>query len=140
VEQLDTIGGDRRDDRRYEMQLEVRWKLVRRRRVIDNGVGHTMDLSSGGIRFYAGRELPIGLNVDLSVCWPVRLHNVAPMQLAIQGRIVRSADGWAAIRTVAHEFRTMGIPSEHREVLATMTRTPGLLMASGGASDLRKIH
>src|SRR5580658_750251 len=107
---MDTIGGERRNHRRYDMQLELRWKLVRRRRVIDNGVGHTLDLSSGGVRFHAGRELPVGLNVDLGVSWPVRLHNVAPMQLAIQGKIVRSADGWVAIRTVAHEFRTMGIP------------------------------
>jgi hypothetical protein len=138
---MDTIGGERRHDRRYDMQLELRWKLVRRRRVIDNGVGHTLDLSSGGIRFYAGRELPVGLNVDLAVAWPVRLHNVAPMQLAIQGKIVRSTDGWAAIRTVGHEFRTMGIPAEHRQVLAGMSRTPGLMMASGGGGgDFRKVH
>jgi hypothetical protein len=137
---METIGGERRSDRRYDMQLELRWKLVRRRRVIDNGVGYTFDLSSGGIRFHAGRELPVGLNVDLAVSWPVRLHNVAPMQLAVQGKIVRSGDGWAAIRTVQHEFRTMGIPSEHRGVLASITRTPGVLMAARGVTDFRKVH
>lgn len=139
VQQIDTIGGERREDRRYDMQLDLRWKLVRRRRVIDNGVGYTLDISSGGIRFQAGRELPVGLNVELAVSWPVRLHNVAPMQLAIQGRIVRSADGWAAIRTVQHEFRTMGIPAEHRALLANVSHTPGLLMTANG-SDVRKIH
>ena len=140
MEQLDTIGGERRNDRRYDMKLELRWKLVRRRRVIDNGVGFTLDLSRGGVRFHAGRELPIGLNIDLSVAWPVRLHNVAPMQLAIQGKIVRSTDGWAAIRTVQHEFRTVGVPQEHRQALANVGRTPGLLMAANSGSDFRKIH
>lgn len=137
---METIGGERRNDRRYDMQLEVRWKLVRRRRVIDNGVGYTFDLSSGGIRFHAGRELPVGLNVDLAVSWPVRLHNVAPMQLTVHGKIVRTGDGWAAIRTVQHEFRTMGIPSEHRGVLANMSRTPGVLVAVRGGADFRKAH
>jgi hypothetical protein len=133
VEQIDSIGGERRSDRRYDMQLDLRWKLVRRRRVIDNGVGYTLDMSSGGVRFQADRDLPVGLNVELSVSWPVRLHNIAPMQLAIQGKIVRAANGWVAIQTVQHEFRTMGIPAEHREVLGGLSRTPGVLMAAGAA-------
>ncbi len=140
VQQVETIGGERRDDRRYDMKLELRWKLVRRRRVIDTGVGYTLDLSRGGIRFHAGRDLPVGLNVDISVAWPVRLHNVAPMQLSVQGKIVRSSDGWVAIRTVQHEFRTQGVPQEHRDLLANMGRTPGLLMSSAAGADVRKVH
>jgi hypothetical protein len=140
VQNNDSIGGERRHNRRYDMKLDLRWKLVRRRRVIDNGTGFTFDLSRGGVRFHAGRDLPVGLNVDLSVAWPVRLHNVAPMQLVIQGKIVRSSEGWAAIRTVQHEFRTMGVPQEHREVLANMQRTPGLLMSTSvGAVDFGKL-
>jgi hypothetical protein len=136
VQQLETIGGERRDDRRYDMRLDLRWKLVRRRRVIDQGVGFTYDLSRGGIRFQAGRELPVGLNVELSVSWPVRLHNVAPMQLAVHGKVVRSSNGWVAIRTVQQEFRTLGVPQEHREVLANLGRTPGLLMSNPAGVEL----
>ena len=135
---MESINGERRDDRRYDMKLELRWKLVRRRKVIDNGTGFTFDLSRGGVRFHAGRDLPVGLNVDLSVAWPARLHNIAPMQLVIQGRVVRSYNGWAAIRMVQHEFRTQGIPPEHREVLATMQRTPNLMALS--AAEVRKIQ
>ncbi len=135
---MESINGERRNDRRYDMKLELRWKLVRRRRVIDNGTGFTFDLSRGGVRFHAGRDLPIGLNVDLSVAWPVRLHNIAPMQLAIQGRIVRSHNGWAAIRMVQHEFRTTGVPAEHRDVLAKMQRTPNLMAV--GSDSIRKIQ
>jgi hypothetical protein len=126
-EGADTIGGERRDDRRYQLHLEVKWKLIRRRRVLDTGVGHTIDVSSGGILFDAGRKLPEGLNVELSIAWPVLLHNLAPMQLVASGRIIRS-NGWkVAIQTVQHEFRTVGVPSEHREALAATGRTPGLL-------------
>src|SRR6516162_9237728 len=85
------IRGDRRSDRRYEIALDVRWKLIRRRRVLDAGVGATLDLSSGGILFEAERALPTTGNVELSIAWPVLLHNVSPMQLFVTGKIVRAA-------------------------------------------------
>src|SRR5689334_5982578 len=89
-EKPDIIAGGRRRDGRYDIRVEVRWKLGRRRRVLDNGVGQTLDLSSGGLLFDAGRPLPAGLNVELSVSWPVLLHNTAPLQLIVSGKIVRS--------------------------------------------------
>ena len=123
----DTIGGDRRDDRRYHLQLEVKWKLIRRRRVLDSGVGQTIDMSSGGILFDAGRRLPEGLNVELSIAWPVLLHNLVPMQLIASGRIVRTDGRHVAIQTNQHEFRTVGVASEHRDLLSSPGRTPALL-------------
>ena len=126
----DKIAGDRRRDKRYEIGLDVRWKLIRRRKVLDTGVGRTMDLSSGGALIDAGRPLPPGLNMELSITWPVLLHNVAPLQLVISGKIVRAKGTHAAIRMVQHEFRTAGVPSEHRTVLAAAVRTP--LAFAGG--------
>jgi PilZ domain len=104
----DVIGGDRRQNRRYHLQLELRWKLIRRRRVLDSGTGRTIDFSSGGILFDAGRHLPEGLNVELSICWPVLLHNSSPMQLVVTGKIVRVTSKNVAIQTIQHEFRTLG--------------------------------
>ena len=125
--QGDAIGGERRQDRRYHLQLELKWKLIRRRRVLDTGTGQTVNLSSGGILFDAGRHLPEGLNVKLSIAWPVLLHNVAPMQLVAAGKIVRGDGRRVAIQTVQHEFRTAGIPSEHRNGLAGADRNPAML-------------
>ena len=76
----DQIQGERRGDRRYDIALELRWKLVRRRKVLDSGFGRTVDLSSGGVRFDAGRLLPVGMGIELSIAWPALLHNVAPMR------------------------------------------------------------
>jgi c-di-GMP-binding flagellar brake protein YcgR len=110
----DKIGGDRRQDRRYDIQLDLRWKLIRRRRLIETGPGFTMDISSGGMLFDAGQQLPAGLNVELLISWPVMLHNTAPLQLVVTGRIVRSNGTRAAIRMTQHEFRTIGATSELR--------------------------
>jgi hypothetical protein len=104
----DQIAGDRREDRRYPMALELKYKLIRRRRVLEVGKGATLDLSTGGILFEAEHALPVGLNVELLIDWPVLLHNVAPMRLMVTGKIVRNAGRQVAIQSVQHEFRTQG--------------------------------
>jgi len=125
--EIDAIAGDRRQDRRYQLHLELKWKLIRRRRVLDTGTGHTIDVSSGGFLFDAGRRLPEGLNVELAIAWPVLLHNVAPLQLVATGRIVRGNGHQVAIRTTQHEFRTVGHPGEHRALAEPSARGTALL-------------
>jgi hypothetical protein len=127
--QEDGIHGDRRNDRRYRIHLELRWKLIRRRRVLDTGTGQTVDLSSGGILFDPGRQLPMGLNVELAIAWPVLLRNEAPMQLIVSGRIVRSGQNRAAVSMTQHEFRTQG--SAEQRAGKHLANPPTLLLANG---------
>jgi hypothetical protein len=134
------IGGDRRNDRRYGLQLDVKWKLIRRRRVLETGTGHTIDLSSGGLMFDAGRRLPEGLNVELSITWPVLLHDVAPLQLVVSGRIVRTDGQRIGVRAVQHEFRTMGVPADQRKPAAGAQRTPPVLANPTNFIGLGKMH
>lgn len=135
VQEFDTIAGDRRRDRRYGIELDVRWKLIRRRRLLESGEGHTLDVSSGGILFDAGRPLPAGLNVELSITWPVMLHNVAPLQLLVYGKIVRSEGRRTAIRMVQHEFRTAGAVMERRLALATGARSASTVLSRVGGTN-----
>ncbi len=134
----DAIGGERREYRRYHLQLELKWKLIRRRRLLDAGVGRTVDVSSGGIRFDAGRHLPEGLNVELSISWPVLLHNVAPMQLVATGKIVRCDGLQAAIRTMQREFRTVGVSSGRPIPWEMAPRDPSMLPGSAIFAALGK--
>jgi len=94
--------------------------------VLETGAGKTLDLSSGGLLFDPGRHLPEGLNVELSITWPVLLHNVAPLQLVVSGRIVRASGRSIAVRTVQHEFRTVAATPEHRNGIARNTPPPML--------------
>jgi hypothetical protein len=122
LKELQSNNGDRRFDRRYGIRLELKWKLIRRRRILDQGTGHTIDVSSGGILLDCGRTIPAGLNIELSIAWPVLLHNAAPLQLAVSGRIVRCDGHRAAIRMLQHEFRTTGIPAEQRGMFPVSAR------------------
>lgn len=139
-QRTDGIAEDRRQDRRYDITLELRWKLIRRRKVRDNGTGKTIDLSSGGIFFEAHRQLPVGLNVELSIAWPILLHNSSPLQLLVSGRIVRVSGTKVAIRMTQHEFHTAGLPVGEREMLASGSRTPGALLSRTPLSLLGKIQ
>lgn len=136
----DQIAGDRRKDRRYELHLDLRWKLVRRRRVLFSGSGKTLDLSSGGLKIETDKPLPAGLNVELSVCWPVLLHNVAPLQLFVTGKIVRCDGNMAAIRTTQHEFRTIAMSSEHRSLLGRPKGVPAALTRHAEVAGLGKLQ
>jgi hypothetical protein len=106
------INGDCRANRRYEISLELRWKIVRWKRVLDSGSGRTLDLSSSGILFESGRPLAPGAKIELSIVWPVLLQNMTPLQLFANGRIVRSDRSRTAMRMAHHEFKTLA--AEHR--------------------------
>jgi hypothetical protein len=129
------IAGERRSDRRYSILLDLRWKLIHRRRVVDAGTGSTFDLSSGGVRFESVRQLPVGLNVELAISWPMLLRDIAPMQLVVHGRIVRSEGGQTAMRMTQHEFRTLGVPANHCSAPPETVRrhTPFLATVNGAA-------
>jgi c-di-GMP-binding flagellar brake protein YcgR len=139
-EEAQTIAGDRRGDRRYEIRLDTRWRLVRRRRVLETGSGRTLDFSSGGVLFEPGRQLPIGLNVELSISWPVLLHDVAPLQLLVCGRVVRSDGRRTAIRMVQHEFRTVGVPAEPRRPAARPSASSAAFANLGAMTGLEKVQ
>jgi hypothetical protein len=121
--------GDGRYGNRHDVDLEVRWKLILHRKVVDAGVGRILALSSRGIVFEAGRTLPIGLDMEVSVSWPV-CRDVAPLQVVVLGRIVLS-DGWrVALRMIRHEFPATARFPEYRQAQATEMRAPSPLLAS----------
>ena len=106
-EPSEQIAGERRSDRRYDISLELRWKVLRRKRTLDSGLGRTVDLSSGGILFETGRKLPVGLKVQLSIAWPV---------LAAQ-RLAAAVDGvgtGGAIGQPARRHRDYSARISHR--------------------------
>jgi hypothetical protein len=112
----------------YDVDLELRWKLIHGK-VVEVGIGRAVGLSGSGILFDAGRTLPVGFDVELSICWPV-LHNMAPLQLVVLGRIVRSEGQRVVLRMIRHEFRTAIRSLDHRQMPAAGVRAPSSMLAS----------
>jgi len=106
---VELINGDRRYNRRYDLSLELRWKRLRRGKVLDLGTGTTIDLSSGGILFHAEKALPPGERVELCIAWPLLVDDMPRLQLIVSGIVVRSVGRQNAIRMIQHEFRTVAV-------------------------------
>ena len=99
----------RRWPRRYDIALEVRWRLIQGKRPLGAGTGTTLNLSSGGVLFETDRKLASGGAIELAIAWPVLLRNVAPLQLKIMGEIVRAEGRRIAVAIGNYEFRTVGL-------------------------------
>jgi hypothetical protein len=116
------ISGERRDARRYDIRLNLKWKLIRRRKTLDSGEGSTVDMSSSGMQIETGKPLPLGFQVDLSISWPVLLHMVSPLQLTVSGHVARTENGRTAIRIAKHEFRTVAVAADNQRIMTARPR------------------
>lgn len=101
---MEVIHQDRRDDRRYPIELELQYKVLARNRTHLRGSGRTRNMSSGGVLFGGDQDLPPGAFVELSIRWPVLLQNTSPLTLLVVGRVVRSGDRTVAVKTSRYEF------------------------------------
>ena len=100
---------ERRSHRRFPIALKVRWRFTHDKGALDSGIGTTVDLSSGGLSFETDGALRPGTSIELSIAWPVLLHDAVPLQLMVVGDVVRSAGRLVAARIRHHEFRTVAL-------------------------------
>ena len=99
---------ERRTKRRFQIDQEVKYKMLYGQRIAETGVGRTMNISSGGVWFSTETMLTSGMPVELSMSWPVLLNDSCPMKLMIYGCVVRSNEKGAAVAIERYEFRTQG--------------------------------
>src|SRR5262245_12074116 len=99
---------ERRIKRRFQIDQEVRYKMLYGQRIAETGVGRTVNISSGGVWFSTESMLTSGMPVELSMNRPVLLNESCPMKLMIYGCVVRSNERGAAVAIERYEFRTQG--------------------------------
>jgi len=99
---------ERRSKRRFQIEQEVRYKMLYGQRIAETGAGRTINISSGGVWFTTESMLTMGMPVELSMSWPVLLNDSCPMKLMIYGCVIRAHDGGAVVAIERYEFRTQG--------------------------------
>ena len=110
---------ERRTKRRFQIDQEVKYKMLYGQRIAETGVGRTVNISSGGVWFSTENMLTSGMPVELSLSWPVLLNDSCPMKLMIYGCVVRSNERGAAVAIERYEFRTSGARAFQQPVLPT---------------------
>lgn len=111
---MEFVLGDRRANRRYDIRLQVHYRLLRGSRVLYEGRGTTINMSRGGVTFETGRFLPSGLSIQMWIDWPILLRGCERTLLRVTGRILRCDGDTVAVRTTWHEFVRAEAPSERK--------------------------
>ena len=100
------LPGERRLKRRFEMQREIRYKLTTANAPVRSGVGHTLNIGSGGVAFVCDHRVEEGSFVELSIAWPAKLNDSCPMRLIVFGRVLRGGLTGGVASIDKYEFRT----------------------------------
>jgi hypothetical protein len=101
------IHGDRRLERRYQYEMELRFSY-HQGGAMQFGSGHTLDLSRGAVRFASENPPPNGADVELRIAWPYLLQNVCPLELVVRGTTVTTKGRGTVLKMDDYEFRTCG--------------------------------
>jgi c-di-GMP-binding flagellar brake protein YcgR len=104
----DSSERERRAKRRFQVEQDVRYKMLYGQRIAETGSGKTANISSGGVWFTTESMLTTGMPVEVSMNWPVLLNESCPMKLMIYGCVIRSNEKGAAVAIERYEFRTQG--------------------------------
>ena len=110
---------ERRTKRRFQIEQDVRYKMLYGQRIAETGMGKTVNISSGGVWFTTENMLTTGMPIELSMNWPVLLNDSCPMKLMIYGCVVRSNEKGAAVAIERYEFRTQGRAFQQTQPLGT---------------------
>ena len=100
------IHGDRRTERRYAYEMELRFSY-RLGGTLYVGSGQTLDLSRGAVRFSTENPPPDGADVELRISWPYLLQNVCPLELVVRGT-AHTGERGTVLTLSDYEFRTCG--------------------------------
>ena len=91
--------------RAYPIAAEVDYEIYTSG-TFHRGRGLTVSLSRSVVVFEASQSLPIGKRIDLSIAWPVLLHDEVRLRLWVSGAVVESHASRIIVRIYRHEFRT----------------------------------
>jgi hypothetical protein len=97
---------DRRAANRFPIERQIYYKTIGKRKIGEDGLGQTINISSTGVLFTTDQRLSPGRRLEVSISWPAQLDSSVGLQLVAKGRIVRCEHGTAAIEIQRYEFRT----------------------------------
>ncbi len=118
---VELISGDRRRDRRYEVELQSVFSYANQRGDRRVSCGVTVELSRGGARFHALEPPPVGVEAEIRIAWPIKLQETIPLELCLCGMILSSGERGTVLAISGYEFRSCGAwsfsaPPEHDRV------------------------
>lgn len=95
---------ERRATQRFPIVAPLEYKAFRRRVLVREGVGRTINFGSRGILFQTDPPLEPDLRLELSIAWPVLHQMRSHLRVHAFGEIVRIKEGEVAVRLGRPQF------------------------------------
>jgi hypothetical protein len=113
----DSVGGERRAQRRYVIELDLEYRIIEHGTVVAAGWGKTGNMSSQGLLFHCADSVEKGPAVELTVRWPPLGGEEHFVALCIFGRILRSDSQGIAVRVSRYCFQKLdALKTEYAEL------------------------
>ena len=101
----------------YPIKLGFQYRAYADDRLVQTGVGETIEISARALRLRISGELPSQVaELDIAIAWPVPLDGVTPLQWTVKAKPAWRVPGWIFVCIASHEFRTAGARS--RQLMA----------------------
>jgi hypothetical protein len=117
---------ERRRSTRFPIRQAVTYRVIRQRFQLI-GSGEVIDISRHGVFFTTEEPLSPGLNVEVTLNWPVLLNGTCALKLIVSGRVVRSERSRVAVGIERYEFHTRGTRSAEQSRTADVGLGDSLL-------------
>jgi len=96
---------DRREKRRFQIPLNVHFRLTSEGFTSRWGVGTIYNIGSGGLNLRCRREFPVGGRLEMIIEWPATQQGKHPVTLHATGLILRSRSTRSAVQLTSHRFQ-----------------------------------
>jgi len=100
---MSPLAMDRRRCRRYDINLGMQY-VLRSDKSHQSRSGHTINISSSGMLFWAGTPLAVGEYVATALSWPVSTPDGNPLSLRISGYVIWSKGHKSAMSVSRYDF------------------------------------
>ncbi len=115
---------ERRVKYRYPLDLNARFRSPISSKLFFSGQGRAINVSSGGLLVLSERAMSdtniwVGARVEINIEWPFLLPDHIPLQLCVEGRVLRHSQFDFAASVERHQFRTLGSSSQAQTWRAT---------------------
>jgi hypothetical protein len=106
IEHFDpALSIERRSKLRFPLDLGTHYQTVGKGQPCI-GTGLVGNMSSSGLFVAGEHEVDAGRRIKLTVEWPTLLNGEIPLQLVIDGKVVRSEASGFGVELHRHQFRT----------------------------------
>lgn len=98
---------DRRRAIRFPLAMDLRYRSGVQRDSWNQG--QSINISSSGILIRTEDRFRKGMKIEVAIHWPKKLDDRIPLQLIVQGRVVRVLRSGVAVEFQRFEFRTASV-------------------------------